>query len=238
MLPYGVANGPHNMAADEVLLGSAVGGTASLRLYGWSQATVSLGYFQKEELRRADPLIERLPYVRRPTGGGALVHDDEVTYALALPAGRPWQTAESWLVRMHEILAVALGMLGVTCRVQSADSERPPDGPLCFRHFTPGDLLLGPAKIAGSAQRRQRGALLQHGAILLARSVHTPALPGVLELSGRRLTADELCAAVARAFAKQSEWTLAERTWTADERDRVEELVAVKYSQDSWNRKR
>src|SRR5262245_26411902 len=87
LLPYAVADGPHNMAADEALLGSAVAGTASLRFYGWSPPTLSLGYFQPEGVRRRDARLAGLPYVRRPSGGRTLVHDRELTYALALPPG-------------------------------------------------------------------------------------------------------------------------------------------------------
>src|SRR5205814_9219218 len=92
LLPYAVADGPHNMAADEVLLESAAAGIASLRFYGWSEATLSLGYFQPERLRHEDERLTGLPYVRRPSGGATLVHHHEVTYALALPAGPPWQS--------------------------------------------------------------------------------------------------------------------------------------------------
>src|ERR687887_40477 len=105
LLPYAAAGGPHNMAADEMLLESAAAGVASLRFYGWCEATLSLGYFQAEKLRCADERLAQLPYVRRPTGGATLVHHHEVTYALGLPAGPPWQTGEPWLRRMHGIIA-------------------------------------------------------------------------------------------------------------------------------------
>src|SRR5262249_21106303 len=103
LLPYALADGPHNMAAHAVLLEAAAQGVASLRFYGWSAATPSLGYFQSERLRHADPRLAELPYVRRPSGGATLVHHHEVTYALGLPAGSLWQTGESWLRRMHAI---------------------------------------------------------------------------------------------------------------------------------------
>jgi len=105
VLPLTAWDGVHNMAADETLLESARRqGVASLRFYTWSEPTVSLGYFQAERLRLIDPLLGKLPWVRRPSGGAALIHDREVTYALTLPAGRPWQTAASWLERMHAFI--------------------------------------------------------------------------------------------------------------------------------------
>src|SRR5437870_3415594 len=106
------AGGGINMAADETLMEGAAGGSASLRFYTWQEPTLSLGYFQ--------PAAERLlglPYVRRPSGGAALVHDHELTYCLALPAGLAWQRrGESWICRMHGVIATALATFGVEAR--------------------------------------------------------------------------------------------------------------------------
>jgi lipoyl(octanoyl) transferase len=241
LLPFAVAGGPENMAADEALLHAAQRGVASLRFYGWSEPTLSLGYFQPEALRRADPRLAALPYVRRPSGGATLVHHHEVTYALALPARAPWQPASTghvWLKRMHGIVAAALGGLGVAARshVPSLADEFP--GFLCFRHFAAGDLLLGGAKVVGSAQRRHRGALLQHGAILLAQSPFTPELPGILELTGLRLTTEEVCAAVGTAFARATGWALVAGDVSEEERQVANGLRERKYAEDAWNRKR
>ena len=69
LLPFATADGAHNMAADEVLLESAVAGVASLRFYTWTPATVSLGYFQPVRVRDDDARLAALPFVRRPSGG-------------------------------------------------------------------------------------------------------------------------------------------------------------------------
>jgi lipoate-protein ligase A len=238
LLPFAVADGPHNMAADEVLLEAAACGLASLRFYGWSEATLSLGYFQSERVRHADPALCPLPYVRRPTGGATLVHHHELTYALALPAGTPWQDEQPWLRRMHAIIAAALSELQVTTQMQTATDEEPFAGILCFQHRTPGDLLNGSAKIVGSAQRRKRGTLLQHGAILLARSPYAPVLPGIHELSGHALSGDRVAAAVARRFVTDTGWQLVAEDWSAGERRRIEQLAGERFTQDSWNAKR
>lgn len=237
-LPYAVAGGPYHMAADEVLLESALAGVASLRFYGWTAATVSLGYFQLERVRREDQRLAGLPFVRRPSGGGTLVHHHEVTYAFGLPAGPPWQTGEPWLMRMHDLIAAALAELGVAARPHVPAGEAPFRGFLCFQHFTAGDLLLGPGKVVGSAQRRHRRALMQHGSILLAASQHAPMLPGVRELSGRRLDVAETVVAVGRAWTRRTGWALELGDWTDAERRRVAELAAAKYGRDEWNRKR
>ena len=238
LLPPASADGPHNLAADEVLLEAALQGIASLRFYQWNPATLSLGYFQAEQSRQQDPTLSGLPFVRRASGGATLVHHHEVTYALALPHGRPWQTGEPWLRHMHVIIADALRDLGVESHLHEAADDLPLQGSLCFKHFTAGDLIIGSSKIVGSAQRKQRGALLQHGGILLARSRYTPALPGILELTGRSLTVAETCDTVRRSFVQATSWKLVESDWTPSELNRIEDLANTKYSQDHWNCKR
>src|SRR5712692_4618360 len=117
VMPFAESDGPGNMAADQTLLETAATGVTSLRFYGWTKATLSLGYFQPAALRLADPLLAQLPFVRRPTGGEALVHHHELTYALALPAGSPWQRrGESWIQRMHGIIRIALAGLNINAR--------------------------------------------------------------------------------------------------------------------------
>src|SRR4051794_9782077 len=170
------------MAADEVMLHAAVAGRASFRLYGWSEPTVSLGYFQPHQVR--GPGLAELPYVRRHTGGLTLVHHHELTYGLGLPSELSQQPVD-WLEKVHRIIADGLAQLEV--RADTAlDNEAPAtETPLCFHHVTRGDLTIGGHKVVGSAQRHRRGALprhgalLQHGAILLATSPFTPTLPGL-----------------------------------------------------------
>jgi lipoate-protein ligase A len=114
----------------------------------------------------------------------------------------------------------------------------PFDGVLCFRHCTPGDLLVGAAKVVGSAQRRYHGAWVQHGGILLASSAHAPALPGILELTGRRLDPLEMGAAAVRELERATGWRLVTGKWTPAELRRIEALVADKFAQPAWNAKR
>ncbi|MGH7170726.1 MAG: lipoate--protein ligase family protein [Gemmataceae bacterium] len=227
------------MAADETLLEAAAAGTASFRLYAWSQPTLSLGYFQCCAGSRAFPGLGELAWVRRPSGGAALVHHLELTYALALPAGLPWRKREeSWLKSMHGILRDALETFGVSARPCGDSEERKLGDVLCFLHHTPGDLLIGETKIAGSAQRKQRGALLQHGSILLAASPFTPRLPGIREVTGTVLLAESLGDAAIEQLMKHTGWHLVSTEWTLAERQRIEELADGKYSHAAWNNKR
>jgi len=221
------------MAADEVLLEAAVRGSAALRFYTWSEPMLSLGYFQLAAER-----LPRLPWVRRASGGAALVHDQELTYCLALPAGAPWQRrGESWICRFHAIITKALTRLGITDGVTCAAEKKL--GPvLCFLHHTPGDLVLHGHKVGGSAQRKQRGALMQHGGILLSQSQHTPQLPGLRELAGVEIVPEKLAEAIAREFERETAWVLAPSEWSPDERRRIAELSQSKYGADEWNLKR
>jgi len=237
LLPFVTTVGAWQMAADEAMLEAAAEGTASLRVYGWSEATISLGYFQPAAVRLSEPLFADLPYVRRSTGGEALVHHHEVTYALALPPGPTWKVhSEPWRRLFHTVLSDVFRSFGIITRL--CEQERRLGTVLCFLHHTTGDLLLGEAKIVGSAQRKLRGAVLQHGGILLAQSPFTPALPGIAELTGILVSPKEFVAVLGREFLRATGWQLHERDWSKAEQQRIEAIAATKYADREWNDKR
>lgn len=235
LLPFHVASGYRNMATDETLLLSAHAGQASLRFYGWSHATVTLGYFQSARL---DPQLASLPWVRRATGGATLVHHHELTYALALPPGTPWQSGVNWMPRMHAIIQAALTSLGVPGIVPVEHQPVRRGEFLCFQQQTPGDLTADGNKVVGSAQRKHRRALLQHGSILLRRSELTPMLPGIFEVTGCAVDADALQGRIAAAFEDATGWRLAPGDWTMAEHHQIAQLVNEKYATAAWNTKR
>jgi lipoate-protein ligase A len=177
------------MALDEALLEAAgQRGVCTLRFYRWSAATVSLGYFQSVADRGCHPASRACPLVRRQTGGGAIVHDHESTYSFAAPAGSPLAVnAMSLYGAVHGALVDALASLGIHARIHDGGTGSPGDREsfLCFLRRAPGDVLLGDAKIAGSAQRRRRGALLQHGSLILRTSPAAPEVPGLWDLTDR-----------------------------------------------------
>jgi lipoate-protein ligase A len=239
LLPYAVADGASNMAADEVLLGAAAEGIPTLRLYGWSEATLSLGYFQAASSRLADSRWASLPWVRRPTGGTMLVHHHELTYALTLPPGAGWQPRGSWMARMHAVIRRALESLGMGGKIVAARGESQPHGEvLCFQQIAAGDLLCKGAKVVGSAQRKQRRCLLQHGAILLRHSEHTPQLPGICELAGGELLQENLVAALVTEMTKETGWLIERQDWQSREVQALGELAQRKYRSAIWNEKR
>jgi lipoyl(octanoyl) transferase len=239
VLPYADADGATNMAADETLVRSAAEGVASLRFYGWAAATLSLGYFQPCAVRLSDPRLASLPWVRRPSGGATLVHHHELTYAIALPFGPPWQSGEPWMPRMHRLITAALADLGVNENVQAMGQAPIRHGDvLCFQQYTAGDLLSAGKKVVGSAQRKYRQALMQHGSILLEESEHTPDLPGLRETAGVILSVAQVHEAVLRAFTKDSAWRIEASDWTSQERVGIDELVRERYASAEWNEKR
>jgi lipoate-protein ligase A len=240
LLPLAVADGPWQMAADEVLLESAARGQASLRFYRWSEPTLSLGYFQPEVARRTNPRLAGLPYVRRATGGGALVHDREVTYALALPFGAPWHDRnENWVARFHRVVADALRSPAIGVQAIDAGQVRKLGETLCFLDQTADDLLVLGHKVLGSARRKHKSAVLQHGGILLARSEFAPELPGLSELTNLPVEQFEnLPGTIVRALATETAWRIEPAGWSASESGRVTELISEKYANPAWNAKR
>jgi lipoate-protein ligase A len=234
LLPFRMEDGPTNMALDEALLATAVEGEASLRFYGWSVPTLSLGYFQPSA-----PALARfsLPWLRRATGGAALVHHHELTYALALPAGRAWQPpGTSWVCQFHHAVRRALESFGIASHVCQTEAKH--GEVLCFLHHTPGDLLIGTSKVAGSAQRKSHGAILQHGGILLRQSPYTPQLPGINDLSARRITPEELQQPVASAFTEATGWHLAPQPFRPSEEQRAGQIRQQRYLSPEWNERR
>ena len=176
------APGAWNMAVDEMLLERAQDQAAAcLRFYGWSEPTLSLGYFQTYADRQEHPPSLPCAAVRRLTGGGAILHDAELTYSIVLPGSHPLAARRDELYQaVHGCLIEALGQLGITARLcEAADKidRRPPGQPfLCFQRRSPGDVLIGRTKVCGSAQRRrQRGgpATWQPALANFARSTRT-----------------------------------------------------------------
>ena len=169
-------DGPTNMARDEHLLHSDELRPAALRIYAWNPPTLSLGYFQcYEEIARLPPDVRDLAVVRRPTGGGAIVHDREVTYCLGLddsvPIARQPPVALYRLV--HDAWRASLALHGQVAEMAPDDLPLPtPRGGPFFCFAKPGrtDLVLAGKKLLGSAQRRMRGRVLQHGSLLLGQS--------------------------------------------------------------------
>jgi lipoate-protein ligase A len=173
----GPADGATNMAADECLAAEAVRrGELVIRLYRWEKTTVSLGAFQPIAAARDCAAIGGVPLVRRPSGGGAIVHGSDFTYAAAVPKRHVWGASpQVFYDAFHTAMVATLRALGVETRLGEADPAAE-ERFFCFDRRAGGDLIATqPAsgdesptsKLMGSAQRRLAEAVLQHGSLLL-----------------------------------------------------------------------
>jgi lipoate-protein ligase A len=177
-------DGVRNMALDEAILEAALErGECTVRWYRWQVATVSLGYFQPADAVRAHPELVGLPVVRRLTGGGAILHHHEWTYSCSVPPHHPLaEPATAIYVRVHEQVVNALSQRGIHAALRGQALADREGAFLCFGRGDPRDVVLAGHKIMGSAQRRRRGAVLQHGSLLIRASEYAPQFPGVLDL--------------------------------------------------------
>ena len=155
-------SGEYNMAMDEALLEEvACHGGAYLRFYRWDPPTLSLG-------RNQPNTFYDLPIVRRPTGGQAVWHEHELTYAVVAPIALFGSLRKAYC-EIHTRLARALRALSVEAVLAPAHPPiRPSAGPgSCFATSVGGEILVAGRKLVGSAQVRRGAAFLQHGSILL-----------------------------------------------------------------------
>ena len=234
--------GPWNMAVDELLWDwSGQTGRCALRVYHWAEPTLSLGYFQPYEDRYQHEASQGCAVVRRLSGGGAIVHDAELTYALALPADHPAAPARLRLYQsVHEAIVATLAELGIDASLGSAHlPDKAATQPfLCFQRRGPGDIVVGPVKVGGSAQRRNRMAILQHGSVLLARSPAAPELPGLAEIAGYRCEAEAIIARWLPRLAQCLSLHFTEQPLSLAERHRAAQLAALRYASEDWTRNR
>jgi lipoyl(octanoyl) transferase len=237
------------MARDEHLLYADTLRPAALRLYGWTPPTISLGYFQEFSRVAALPSdVRDLAIVRRPTGGGAILHDEEITYCLVVDDSLPvTRQAPTTLYRLvHECWRDVLSAAGVTAELapESFPMPAPRSGPFfCFEKPGQTDLIIPhtvapsgmPLKLLGSAQRRIPGRVLQHGSLLLGRQF--AAHPGA-DLG--RPPADQVAqwgAAFGAALAARLGLTPVAAEWQPEQAPDIA-IRRARYADDAWTRRR
>jgi lipoate-protein ligase A len=259
------ASGVENMALDEAILESVSAGEAppTIRLYAWEPPCLSIGYAQPA----ADIDLHRLEalgwdWVRRPTGGRAILHTDEVTYSIAAPNQDPIVAGgvlRSYR-RLSAGLAAGLALLGLTVEIQPKSLMAPdPANPVCFETPSAHEITVGRMKLIGSAQvRRQRG-VLQHGSLPLegdltrvclalrygaeasrehARERLLKKATTVHRCLGRRVTWSEAAEALASGFSHALGLDLVPAQPTAAEQRRAEALAMERYANPSWAERR
>lgn len=240
-------SGAENMALDQALLDDADrrGDVAYLRLYRWNPPCLSFGRNEPARSRydRAEIACLGVNVVRRPTGGRAVWHDDEVTYAVAAPVAAFGCLRDSYRA-IHERLARAIRALGADATLAPAGAH---PGALsagaCFAQPVGGEVLVRGRKVVGSAQVRQGAAFLQHGAILLGGSQELvarvsrerPPAPNATSLSealGRRLTFEEVASAITES------WLGDDEAWRREELNPLPPPPLTVFSDPAWTWRR
>ena len=236
VLETGYNNAAFNMAIDEALIEN-IGDVPILRIYGWSPGAVSIGYFQsiQEEVDLEKCSKIGVDVVRRLTGGGAVLHEFELTYSF-ITKQYPQNIMESysWIC---EAIVVSINRLGFDAS------------------FIPlNDIVVKGKKVSGSAQTRRKGVLLQHGTVLLG--VDVDKMFCVLKVPSEKLkdkiikdvkervtslsgiTFEEMASSLKSSFATKFDAKLLADAMSTDEIIRASWLAERKYRSREWNFRR
>ncbi|SDM87326.1 lipoate-protein ligase A [Psychrobacillus sp. OK028] len=272
---YFINSGPctpsFNMAMDEALLDWHSEGHIPpvIRFYEWNPATLSIGYFQSVEKEIDMEAVKSLGlgFVRRPTGGRGVLHEHELTYSVIVTESYPSMPAtvtEAYRV-ISEGLLLGFQNLGLDAyfSVPNTDEQKEnlkkPKSAVCFDTPSWYELVVEGKKVAGSAQTRQKGVILQHGAILLdldedkliqtfkfsseevrervKRSLSQKAV-AINKIISKPISIEECKTAFKKGFADALEIELVEYKLTKQQLDYIKELESTRYANDEWNFKK
>ena len=262
-------SGAANMAVDETLAESAAAGDAppTLRFYRWQPATVSLGRHQPvADVDRQKIAEKGYDLVRRPTGGRAILHTDELTYSVAAPAGDPRMAGgvmDAYLLLSNGLLAGLEGV-GLAAQKAAGDVRAGRDvSAACFEVPSAYEITASGRKLMGSAQSRRRSYVLQHGSLPLVgditRLVDVLALPPAeaatlrTQLAGRACTLAQalgvaedsplldffrVAAGMADGLARTLNLKWQRSHLTQAENRRTAELIRTRYADPAWTSRR
>lgn len=252
-------DGATNMALDEAVLLFGWP-TPTLRFYSWSPPCLSIGYSQVvvndvelEACRRLG-----IDLVRRPTGGGAILHDAELTYCVVAPEDHPAVSGsilESYR-RISRALVAAMRQLGLAPQVAPTPAKNQAATSACFHNPSAHEVMVAGRKLVGSAQCRREGMVLQHGSLLLdldpIRALQVLKPPQgqdhqawaetfrkraicLREALGRCVPFQEAAHAVARGFEDALGLELEAAELSPEEWELARRLRREKYACDGWN---
>lgn len=263
LLNTGWQDGATNMAIDEALMAGISSGNSppTLRFYGWNPPCLSLGYAQAWTVADVEACARSgWDIVRRPTGGRAILHIDELTYSVCVPDEEP-RVRGGLLAsyrRLSDALAAGLEGLGIVlARAQPQSRNGGDEGPACFDRPSNFEITVGNRKLVGSAQARKKGVVLQHGTLPLYGDVTriAQALAGddqrrariqsglrdsatTLEASlGRRVPYDEVAGRLAEGFAAALNLRLEPGELSTWELEKVQHIRREKFGNLEWSRR-
>ncbi|MBU8594779.1 lipoate--protein ligase family protein [Shouchella clausii] len=261
----------YNMALDEALLNWHSEGKIppTIRFYGWEPATLSIGYFQRvaKEIRMEAVREKQLGFVRRPTGGRGVLHEHELTYSVIVSEAHP--AMPKTVTEAYRVISTGLlegfKALGLNAYFAVPDSEKErealknPRSAVCFDAPSYYELVVEGKKIAGSAQTRQKGVILQHGSILLdideeklfdlfqyrsdrlrerMQRAFSQKAVAINALRKEPVTLDEASRAFKQGFEKGLGIQLVPYQLSESEEKEVQSLAKSRYESDEWNFRR
>jgi lipoyl(octanoyl) transferase len=252
------ANGALNMALDEAILEAVIrhDSPPTVRFYAWEPPTLSLGIAQPASDANGEALARRgWGLVRRPTGGRAILHTDELTYSITVREDHP--LAEGGVLasyrRLSRGLLAGLRGLGVDAQAES-ERARGTAGAVCFETPSSYEITAGGRKLIGSAQARMREGLLQHGTLplegdlarileaLADTSIHAEQVrrraATLAEAAGRTIPWRACAEAIRAGFASEFGILFEETALASEEIQRAQELVVEKYGNDAWTKRK
>ncbi len=264
LMPFETGTAYRNMAVDDYMAEYAQQYRVPvIRFYRWQPAALSIGYFQKhaQEVNEAACKQNGIHWVRRPTGGRAVLHQHEITYCVAMPLqypGLPSSVTESyrWLS-----LGLVSGLRRLQLPAEMAVTQRTTargETAACFDSPSRYELLVAGRKVVGSAQIRKGDVLLQHGSILLdfdlelllrvmawqseraqqvARRLLRSKAGSIKDFLGTIPSDDCVVKCLLDGFAAEHGLTWWRKPLSQTEQERVGGIIAEKYQTDVWNRK-
>lgn len=256
--------GAWNMALDEALLRSTAENNKSptLRIYNWEPPTLSLGFAQTvKDVDLANLKHAGWDLVRRPTGGRAILHIDELTYSVTAPLDDPLLAGS--LLESYQKISLALLAGLVKLGIDAVGDKTYPNGtassaqnPVCFEIPSNYEITSRGKKLIGSAQARKYGGILQHGALPISGDItRITNVLNLLPYEGRKKAAENLVAhainletllgfvpswqtvaeAVIAGFSEALDISFVEEQPSALEIELAKHFFREKYSSDAWN---
>ncbi len=267
----GKQNPAYNMALDEALLNWHSEGLIppTIRFYGWNPATLSIGYFQQVEKEIKMEIVREkgLGFVRRPTGGRGVLHEHELTYSVIVSEEHP--NMPSSVTEAYRLLSNGLlegfKQLGLDAYFSIPETEKErealknPRSSVCFDAPSWYELVVEGRKVAGSAQTRQKGVILQHGSILLdldadklfdlfhyrsdrlkqrMQQQFANKAVAINELRADSVSMGEASRAFKLGFEKGLHIKLEAYELTPQEEEAVHKIAQSRYETDEWNFRR
>jgi lipoate-protein ligase A len=265
LITHPPAKGAWNMAVDEAILEAVYSGesAATLRLYAWEPACLSLGYAQPfAEVDTGALAAHGWEVVRRPTGGRAILHTDELTYAVIAPENEPRVAGgvlESYL-RLSRALLAALNLLGLAAEAKERQKSNQPKkpNPVCFEVPSNYEIIVNGKKLIGSAQARRKEGVLQHGSLPLygdlSRIITALKFPTEKARQEAKVRLHERATTVERAMGFAPDWQTASQAFTEafsqtlnlklvpdqlseKETQRAKRLMQEKYAHNNWTKR-